>query len=217
MRDKHCQTPIYAKVAYDLATRIATGALPEGVRISGRSLTSAQYGVSQETVRRAFKLLADQHILDVQLGSGAVVRSRSEAANYLMRAQGQHSLEVLRHALDDAIAQRNALNQTIDALMQQILDVTQRFSSSSPLRNYEFPLCSTSPLLGRSIGETAFRKQTGATIVAVRRGSDILLTPGPDFVFAQEDVLVVTGHADLVARVLLLTQPPAPPRASLPD
>lgn len=214
MREKDHQTPVYAKIAYDLAVKVATGALPEGVRISGRSLTSVQYGVSQETIRRAFKLLADQRILDVHQGSGAVVRSRAAAAAYLMHAEGQQSLCALKRELDDAVAQRDALNRKIGALMQQILDASQRFSASNPLRNYEFALHPACALVGRSIGEAGFRKKTGATIVAVRRGPDTVLSPGPDFVLDADDVLVVTGHADLVARVLQLTQPPqAQPQA----
>ena len=38
--------PVYAQVAYDIASQIANGKLKEGQRLSGRTILSSQYGVS---------------------------------------------------------------------------------------------------------------------------------------------------------------------------
>ncbi|MDY0372402.1 MAG: GntR family transcriptional regulator, partial [Sphaerochaetaceae bacterium] len=51
--------PIYARIALDIANRIENGELLEGKRLSGRSLMSSEYGVSPETIRRAFSLLEE--------------------------------------------------------------------------------------------------------------------------------------------------------------
>ena len=51
-----------------------------------------------------------------------------------------------------------------------------------------------SPLAGKTIGEAAVRKRTGASIIAVLRGGDALPNPGPDHAIAAGDTLVVVGE-----------------------
>jgi TrkA domain protein len=50
-----------------------------------------------------------------------------------------------------------------------------------------------SPFVGRQLGETRARTRTGASIVAVLRGRDVIASPGPSFVFDANDVVVVVG------------------------
>jgi TrkA domain protein len=50
-----------------------------------------------------------------------------------------------------------------------------------------------SPYVGRPLGDTRARTRTGASIVAVLREGGVIASPGPDFVFAAGDVVVVVG------------------------
>lgn len=50
-----------------------------------------------------------------------------------------------------------------------------------------------SPFDGRPLGDTQARTRTGASIVAVIRGDEVIASPGPDFRFAGGDVAVVIG------------------------
>lgn len=77
--------PIYSRIALDIASKIARGEIREGEKLTGRSLTSSQYRVSPETVRRSFRLLADEGIVHIQRKSGATVLSRALAAEYVER------------------------------------------------------------------------------------------------------------------------------------
>jgi TrkA domain protein len=54
---------------------------------------------------------------------------------------------------------------------------------------------------GRPLGDTQARTRTGASIVAVIRRGDVVASPGPDFVFAGGDVVVVIGTPDGTAAV----------------
>jgi TrkA domain protein len=65
----------------------------------------------------------------------------------------------------------------------------------------QMPLRPGSPFDGRTLGDTRARTRTGASIVAVIRGSDVTASPRPDFVFAAHDVVVVVGTAEGVAGV----------------
>ncbi len=51
-------------------------------------------------------------------------------------------------------------------------------------------------LSGRSIGDGRVRTATGASVVAVIRGSTSYPGPGPEFVLEPGDVALVTGSAD---------------------
>src|SRR6266571_3818893 len=51
-----------------------------------------------------------------------------------------------------------------------------------------------SSLVGNRLADTGLRTQTGALVLSVRRGSDDIVTPGPDFRLAAGDVLVLVGQ-----------------------
>lgn len=57
-------------------------------------------------------------------------------------------------------------------------------------------------LTGQSIGDGRIRTDTGASVVAVVRGTTSLPGPGPDFVFEPGDVVLVMGAADSVDRAV---------------
>ena len=66
-------------------------------------------------------------------------------------------------------------------------------------------LAEGSPYDGRTLGDTASRTRTGASIVAVVRGGQVFASPRPDFRFSAGDVVVVVGTAEgttAVAQIL---------------
>ncbi len=58
-----------------------------------------------------------------------------------------------------------------------------------------------SPYDGRSLGDTHTRTRTGASIVAVVRDGQVVVSPRPDFVFTAGDVALVIGTAEGTAAV----------------
>jgi TrkA domain protein len=69
------------------------------------------------------------------------------------------------------------------------------------LVSLQLPIATRSPYAGRPMGEARVRTRTGASIVAVVRAGQVVASPGPDFVLAAEDVVVVVGGADSTAAV----------------
>ena len=53
-----------------------------------------------------------------------------------------------------------------------------------------------SPYAGRTLGDTAARTRTGASIVAVLRDREVIASPGPSFAFEANDVVVAVGTRD---------------------
>jgi TrkA domain protein len=55
------------------------------------------------------------------------------------------------------------------------------------------PVTADSPFTGRTLADAQIRTRTGASIVAVIRGDQVVPSPGPDFRFQIGDKVVVVG------------------------
>lgn len=64
------------------------------------------------------------------------------------------------------------------------------------LLTVQVPVIAGSPFDGRTLGDTQARTRSGASIVAVIRGGEILASPRPDFVFHPGDLAVAVGTAE---------------------
>jgi TrkA domain protein len=67
---------------------------------------------------------------------------------------------------------------------------------------------SQSRFAGRPLGETEARTRTGASIVAVVREGEAIVSPRPDFVFHAGDLVVVVGTDEAAAGVARILQSP---------
>jgi K+/H+ antiporter YhaU regulatory subunit KhtT len=188
---KEKNPPAYLQVARDIAGRIASGEIQEGERFSGRSLMSSQYNVSPETIRRALGLLAEMDVLSMRQNVGAVVKSRQQAALYVKQSGEAAGLRLLREELSRLMEERRALDERIESTALRLTDMAERFRYSDEMQTYEFTVPQGARIAGRTIAESSFRTETGATILAIRRGSAVLLSPGPGEGIAPGDVLVV--------------------------
>lgn len=183
--------PVYSQVAFDIAAKIVSGEIKVGQRFTGRSLMGAQYGVSSETIRRAMRHLGDMGIISIQANVGSTVLSKKRAMEYVEQFQVGKDLRALKARLRKLTEQRDELNVEINKMVKGIVDLSERFRRSDQLRTYEIEVGATNAVVGQTIGELQFRQNTGATIVAIQRGGDILLSPGPHTRLNPEDVLVV--------------------------
>ncbi|MGY1812521.1 cation:proton antiporter regulatory subunit [Blastococcus sp. SYSU D00820] len=90
--------------------------------------------------------------------------------------------------------------------------ITERLSrlreQVSGLATEGVPIVPGSPYVGATLGDTALRTRTGASVVAVLRAGVAIASPTPDFRFQADDRLIVVGTADGVARVRQLLAAP---------
>ena len=200
--------PVYSQVAFDIASKIVSGEIKVGERFTGRSLMGSQYGVSSETIRRAMRHLSDMGIISVQNNVGSTVLSQKRAREYVEQYQEDKDLRALKAELREMLAQRDTLNEKINATVQRIIDLGERFWRSDRMRTYEFRV-SDGPAAGQSIGGLQFRQRTGATIVAVRSGETVLLSPSPQTVLHSGDVLVVACELEQIEAVSDLLASPS--------
>ena len=184
----------YLQIALDLATRIAQGELPEGSRIYGRSVMASEYGVSPETIRKALRLLADMKVVEVKPQSGAVVLSADSARRYIENFDEGADVQSLRRQLKDLMAESAEVNRRMSETVSALVKSQETFAAADqPLPNYEVPVPQGSPLIGKNIGELQFWQSTGGTIVAIRRGQTVILSPGPYAELYAGDVIILVG------------------------
>jgi TrkA domain protein len=62
--------------------------------------------------------------------------------------------------------------------------------------------------VGRPLGDTRARTRTGASIVAIVRGEEVIASPGPDHVLQAGDILVVIGTEEGITAVDRLVHAP---------
>jgi len=80
--------------------------------------------------------------------------------------------------------------ETVSALVR----AQETFAAAGePLPNYEVPVPKDSPCIGKSIGALKFWQSTGGTIVAIRRGPTVILSPGPYAELYDGDIIVLVG------------------------
>ena len=187
----------YLQIALDIATRIARGELAEGSRIYGRSVMSSEYSVSPETIRRALRLLADMKVVEVKPQSGAVVLSADSARRYIERFGASVNTQALQARIQQLLAQNAQTSRELADAVGALVRSRETFTAAAE------------PL---PIGAIKFWQSTGGTIVAIRRGQTVILSPGPYAELYAGDVVVLVGSpaAAQAARHLLMEQLPAP-------
>lgn len=193
--------PVYARVALDIASRIARGEFREQSKIYGRSVMSSEYGVSPETIRRSLKLLADMDIVEIKQNSGAIVLSREHALAYVERFQEHEDVRGLHRKLKELVSKQEQDSRDMLALIENIMHTSEKFTKTNPFQTYETDVPSHSPRIGQSLGEMNFWQATGATIIAVRRPGKIVLSPGPYAELCAGDRLIFVGDVQCIDAV----------------
>ena len=210
----------YLQIALDLARRIAAGELPEGSRVYGRSVMASEYNVSPETIRRALRLLADMKVVEVKPQSGAVVLSADSARRYIKNFEESADVRSLRLQLREQMAEYDELHRRMAETVKALVKSRETFAAAGePLPNYEVSVPQGSPCIGKSIGALKFWQSTGATIVAIRRGQTVILSPGPYAELYAGDVIVLVGSlaAAEAANNLVSHEVPSLGRSGAPD
>ncbi len=184
----------YLQIALDLAHRIARGELAEGECIYGRSVMASEYNVSPETIRRALRLLSDMKVVEVLPQKGVIVRSADSASRYIEKFEESADVRALRKQMKSLIAEYERIHQRMMDTITALLKGRETFTAAhEPLPNYEVVVPKDSRLIGKSIGSLQFWQATGGTIVAIRRGQSVILSPGPYAQLYEGDTIVLVG------------------------
>ena len=186
--------PQYMQIALSIAGRIAGGDVPEGAKISGRSKLSSEYNVSPETIRKALRLLSDMRVVDVREQSGVYVLSVDNAKRYLHSFEPKLDVRNKRRHLAELLEQQSHISQQLAELCRSILDYASfPVQADDTLPNYICRIPKNWSGIGKNLSNLHFWQATGATIVAIRRGTSRIVSPGPDAELYGGDEVIFVG------------------------
>ena len=84
----------------------------------------------------------------------------------------------------------------------------QPLPADKQLPNYEITVSPDSDKIGQNIGSLHFWQATGATIIAIRRNQNTIISPGPFAELYSGDVVVFVGTPESAAAVSRYLNPP---------
>ena len=193
----------YEKIALDIAYSIYNLEFNEGDKIRGRSTLSVKYNVSPETIRRAIKLLSDMGVVEVVEKSGIYIKSRRKAGEYIEKNQSRSNILNLKRDIEELFIQKQNIEKKIMKNIDQLIEYSLHLRNLESIRSFQIKLKRDNHLIGKTIRETQFWQKTGGTIVGIHRDGDLILSPGPDVEFQEDDSILFMGNdRDIEKRVL---------------
>jgi len=151
--------------------------------------------------KHAYILVRTKHVYDIEelyvLGADQVIPEEFETAIDLYERILKKYL-LPRHEINAAIAKIREDNYGIFREME----ATSDYSVLGEIPNIEIialKVSNYSYILEKSIAEVKFRKTFGVTLVALKRGEEIVDNPSSDIVFQKGDIAYVLGTPEQIA------------------
>ncbi|MEF9934131.1 MAG: TrkA C-terminal domain-containing protein [Clostridium sp.] len=189
-------TPIYQRIAIDIANLIKSGTLKEGDTISGRSSLAGKYNVSPETIRRGLKVLEDIGVIKTIKGSGSKIISKENAIRFIDKHSSVGNLIKYKKNLISIFEDIRFLENEAYNTVTKIIDYSNRLQSSPIITPLEFKIPVSSHLVGKTLTETMFWQHTGGTVIGLIRNNQTIISPGPYIKFEKNDVIIVVSKLD---------------------
>ncbi|WP_024620602.1 TrkA C-terminal domain-containing protein [Metaclostridioides mangenotii] len=191
--DNNYTMPIYQKIALDVANKIYTGEIKEDTILYGRSILAGKYNVSPETIRRAVKILEDIDVVKSVKGKGVIVLSSEKAYSFIKKYQDITNISSYKSTLRNLIDSKADIDVKIIDTIGKIIDYSNRLEIINPLVPIQFEIKSDCKYIGDTAANTNFWQNTGATIVAIKRGEELIISPGPYIEFLEGDIVLAVG------------------------
>ncbi|SDF20651.1 TrkA C-terminal domain-containing protein [Sporomusa acidovorans] len=195
-------TAMYRSIALDLAQRIINGEFAISEKISGRSVLASHYTVSPETIRKAIALLKAKNVVSVSQGKEVTVISTENAYMFIDQYKSAESVYSLHQDVEILLHQKRDIDAKLEALLSDIINYSDKLRNLTPYNPVEVEVPESSHIVGHTIAEIRLWQHTGATVVAIRRGTSIIISPGPQAVIQPHDRVVVVGDSDVLAKTL---------------
>lgn len=200
----------YEQIALDIAHKIVRGEYKVGQKLSGRSLLAGTYNVSPETIRRSIALLQNIGVVESITGSGIIIKSSSLANEYLTEYNERQEIVNLKNSINELLKQRRSLDTKLEKDMTKLLEFAfQKLSILQQIEELLIP--KDSWVIGTTIANSHIRTRTGATIIAIKREGQEIVSPPADMILQANDNLVCLGPSISKEKVKRLLKEPISP------
>ncbi len=193
--------PAYQSIALDIAKRIINDEFPVGTKIFGRTLLASQYSISPETIRKAMAILKDANVVAVSQGKEIIVLSSQQAYHFIEHHKEMVSAYSLRQELEMLINKKEENDRQFRKIVNEIMCYSDKLKNLAPYNPVEIRILQNSVVVGESLKDLNLWYNTGGTIVAIRRGIEIIISPGPSVVLQVDDRIVVICSNDVLKTI----------------
>ncbi len=194
-------SPRYQQIAVDIAGKIVDKHYEIGGKVYARSALAIQYGVSPETARRAINVLSDMEIVEVCKGSGVVIKSYENAVKFIKQYNDIQTLHDLKGEILRRVERQIDENFTLKDQVSKLVERIECFKSVNPFVPFEIQITSDTPYLNKTASDVNFWHNTASTIIAIKQGDKLLMSPGPYAQFTENDVIYFVGDESAYERV----------------
>lgn len=151
----------------------------------------------------------------VALGASDVVAEEVEGAVEVI-SRMLRTLDVPRNLISERLRSVRAETQTSERKTTLPRTRLGEIRGLAELKIDSVAVRADSPALGQSPIEMDLRSRTGALVVGVRRGAELLEEPAPTVTFEEGDVVYFVGTSEAIRRTIPLFDPRAPTTDTLP-
>lgn len=134
-------------------------------------------------------------------------------ANEVIPEEFETSIEIFSRVLDHYHIPKNVITDYIDNIRKDCYsvlrgvelpnkDLAARYELLKGIETETYLVKDRSMAAGRSLKELNLRAETGATIIAVKRGEMLHQNPPPEFVLTSGDILLFIGKRDDIKRAI---------------
>lgn len=179
-------------------------------------VTLSEEAATELTVAAARDIAPDLPIIARAATRAGVKRLSDLGAQLVIHPELEGSLQVIRHTLLQLGFPLHEVRRYADTVRREHYDaLVKAHREHALLRDlldaHELidiswrKIPPDSPLVGRTLGETAFRARTGATLVAIKRNNELIVSPSTHTEFLAGDRIGLLGnpeHIEAVERLL---------------
>ncbi len=193
--------PRYQKIALDIASQIVDGIYHVGDKLYARSSLAGRYGVSPETARRAICVLSDLGIVRSEPGSGVIIISSEKASDYIKQMKDITTISDIENDIEKSMEKQFSEMENLKEQLVELIARIKHYRHVNPIMPFKIDITEKSPLIGKTIANLQFWQNTSATIVAIKRKEEMIVSPGPYAVLRKDDVLFFVGIPEVFVRV----------------
>ncbi len=183
-------------------------------------LAMSDPAAARRTVDLAHKMNPDLHLIVRTRYVSEITELFELGANEVIPEEFETSIEIFSRVLHRYGTSHHIIEQQIAKIREQGYEILRSAASPAVPMNAArinldgastetVTLTKSSPVVGKNLGELDLRGLSGATVIAVVRGSDTKISPGANYKLSEDDIVVLLGSPKKIRRAIAIIQPNA--------
>ncbi|MFA7482364.1 MAG: cation:proton antiporter [Vulcanimicrobiota bacterium] len=189
-------------------------------------VTVPSQSAAELIVATARQIAPDLHVISRASTTAGIQRLSKNGARDVIHPELEGSLEIMRHTLLNLNHSPEQVQRYIDAVRRETyyseileggewLELSKLLTSVGRLGLYWVTVSPQSRMCGKTLGEIALRTQTGASVVALVRGTEVTSNPSPQEPIEAGNLVALIGDPEQLIAAEAALQEDSVDRGSL--